>query len=47
VVRIRDEGSTNGTYVKGERLNEGDERTITPGDSLRLAADCALTLEER
>ena len=35
----RDERSTNGTFVNGERLPAGVEAPLRDGDSLRLAAD--------
>jgi pSer/pThr/pTyr-binding forkhead associated (FHA) protein len=36
---IRDEGSTNGTFVNGDRLLPGIEVRLVDGDSIRLAAD--------
>jgi hypothetical protein len=36
---IRDEGSTNGTFVNGERLPPGAEARLVDGDQIRLAAD--------
>ncbi|MFV2210252.1 FHA domain-containing protein [Actinomadura sp. LOL_016] len=36
---VRDEGSTNGTFVNGERLPRGVEAPLKNGDQLRLAAD--------
>ncbi len=36
---IRDEGSTNGTFVNGERVRPGDEVRLVDGDQIRLAAD--------
>ena len=36
---IRDEGSTNGTFVNGERVHPGNEVRLVDGDQIRLAAD--------
>jgi hypothetical protein len=36
---IRDEGSTNGTFVNGERVQPGGEVRLVDGDQIRLAAD--------
>jgi hypothetical protein len=36
---IRDEGSTNGTFVNGDRLLPGVEVRLVDGDEVRLAAD--------
>lgn len=36
---IRDEGSTNGTFVNGDRLLPGIEVRLVDGDTVRLAAD--------
>jgi DNA-directed RNA polymerase subunit RPC12/RpoP len=36
---IRDEGSTNGTFVNNERVRPGDEVRLVDGDQIRLAAD--------
>jgi hypothetical protein len=36
---ISDEGSTNGTYVRGYRLTANDRAALRPGDTFRLAAD--------
>lgn len=36
---IRDEDSTNGTFLDGRRLSPGSRVRLKPGDSLRLAAD--------
>jgi len=36
---IRDEYSTNGTFVNGDRVLPGTEVRITDGDRVRLAAD--------
>jgi pSer/pThr/pTyr-binding forkhead associated (FHA) protein len=36
---IRDENSTNGTFVNGDRLLPGTEVRLVDGDTVRLAAD--------
>jgi hypothetical protein len=36
---IRDEGSTNGTFVNGDRVLPGAEARLVDGDRIRLAAD--------
>ena len=36
---IRDEHSTNGTFVNGDRVLPGTEVRLVDGDSVRLAAD--------
>jgi hypothetical protein len=36
---ITDEGSTNGTYVRGYRLSPHQNAALRPGDDFRLAAD--------
>ena len=36
---IRDERSTNGTYVDGRRLRPGEATPLTAGSAVRLAAD--------
>lgn len=36
---IADEGSTNGTYVRGYRLPSNEQAPLRPGDTFRLAAD--------
>jgi len=36
---IRDEYSTNGTFVNGDRVLPGTDVSITDGDRVRLAAD--------
>ncbi|MFI6955835.1 FHA domain-containing protein [Nocardia sp. NPDC050408] len=38
-VWIRDEGSTNGTYVNGKRIKSGTTVTLHPGDQVGLAKD--------
>lgn len=42
---VRDEGSTNGTFVNGERLPRGVEAPLHDGDQLRLAADVTGTVQ--
>ncbi|RFS84755.1 FHA domain-containing protein [Actinomadura spongiicola] len=42
---VRDEGSTNGTFVNGERLPRGVEAPLRDGDQLRLAADVTGTVQ--
>lgn len=42
---VRDEGSTNGTFVNGERLPRGVEAPLRDGDELRLAADVTGTVQ--
>ena len=44
VAKVRDERSTNGTFVNGERLSPGVEAFLQDGDSLRLAADVTGTV---
>lgn len=36
--RIRDTGSTNGTWLNGERVKPGEERDITPSDTFVLGS---------
>jgi len=36
VVRVRDEGSSNGTFVNGTRLQPGQARALTPGDQVQF-----------
>jgi FHA domain/Double zinc ribbon len=38
---IRDEHSTNGTFVNGDRVLPGNDVRLTDGDSVRLGADAA------
>ncbi|MEU7768500.1 FHA domain-containing protein [Nocardia sp. NPDC049190] len=38
-VWIRDEGSTNGTYVNGTKIKSGTMVTLRPGDHVSLGAD--------
>lgn len=35
---VRDEGSTNGTYVNGVRLDGGTEHPLKPGDQIQLGS---------
>ncbi|MGK5552753.1 FHA domain-containing protein [Actinomadura kijaniata] len=42
---VRDEGSTNGTFVNGERLPRGVDAPLRDGDQLRLAADVTGTVQ--
>jgi hypothetical protein len=39
---IRDEKSTNGTYVDGRKLRPGEATPLTAGSAVRLAADVAI-----
>jgi pSer/pThr/pTyr-binding forkhead associated (FHA) protein len=41
---VRDERSTNGTFVNDQRLPPGSEAPLRDGDSLRLAADATGTV---
>jgi pSer/pThr/pTyr-binding forkhead associated (FHA) protein len=41
---IRDEGSTNGTFVNGDRVLPGVEVRLVDGDTIRLAADVTGTV---
>lgn len=41
---ITDEGSTNGTYVRGYRLATHDRAQLRPGDTFRLAADVTISV---
>ena len=34
VISIEDVGSTNGTFLNGDRLQEGENKTINPGDTV-------------
>jgi pSer/pThr/pTyr-binding forkhead associated (FHA) protein len=36
---IRDESSTNGTYVDGRKLRPGEAAPLTAASTVRLAAD--------
>ncbi|MCZ4119356.1 FHA domain-containing protein [Streptomyces sp. H39-S7] len=42
---ITDEGSTNGTFVRGTRITAGERVALRPGDALRLAADVTARVE--
>ncbi|MEU3463064.1 FHA domain-containing protein [Streptomyces sp. NPDC006733] len=42
---ITDEGSTNGTFVRGARIPAGERVALHPGDALRLAADVSARVE--
>ncbi|NUP38345.1 MAG: FHA domain-containing protein, partial [Streptomyces sp.] len=41
---ITDEGSTNGTYVRGYRLGANEAAPLQPGDTFRLAADVTVNV---
>jgi len=41
---IRDENSTNGTFVNGDRLLPGTDVRLVDGDTIRLAADVTGTV---
>ena len=41
---IKDEGSTNGTFVNGDRLLPGVDVRLVDGDTIRLAADVTGTV---
>jgi hypothetical protein len=41
---IKDENSTNGTFVNGDRLLPGSEVRLVDGDTVRLAADVTGTV---
>ena len=41
---IRDEGSTNGTFVNGDRVLPGVDVRLVDGDTIRLAADVTGTV---
>jgi FHA domain/von Willebrand factor type A domain len=43
-VFVKDENSTNGTFVDGRRLNPGERVQVKPGQSIRLAQHLELTL---
>ncbi|QRK04504.1 FHA domain-containing protein [Archangium violaceum] len=43
-VFIKDEHSTNGTFVDGRRLNPGERVQVKPGQSIRLSQQLELTL---
>ena len=41
---VTDLGSTNGTFVNGERVTPGQRHPLAPGDELRLARDRVIDL---
>lgn len=41
---VRDEYSANGTFVSGQRIAEGRDQLLRPGDTLRLASDVEVGL---
>jgi pSer/pThr/pTyr-binding forkhead associated (FHA) protein len=41
---VRDEHSTNGTFVNGQRADPGQDLPLLDGDTLRLASDVAATV---
>ncbi|HYO59652.1 FHA domain-containing protein [Archangium sp.] len=43
-VFVKDEHSTNGTFVDGRRLNPGERVQVKPGQSIRLSQHLELTL---
>lgn len=43
---LKDEGSTNGTYVEGRRLAPGERVQVRPGQVLRLSQHFEFTLEQ-
>ncbi len=43
-VFVKDENSTNGTFVDGRRLNPGERVQVRPGQSIRLSQQLELTL---
>ena len=43
-VFVKDEHSTNGTFVDGRRLNPGERVQVRPGQSIRLSQHLELTL---
>ncbi len=43
-VFVKDEHSTNGTFVDGRRLNPGERVQVRPGQSIRLSQQLELTL---
>ncbi|WP_158501909.1 FHA domain-containing protein [Vitiosangium sp. GDMCC 1.1324] len=43
-VFVKDEHSTNGTFVDGRRLNPGERVQVKPGQSIRLSQQLELTL---
>jgi hypothetical protein len=45
-VFVKDENSTNGTFVDGRRLSPGERVQVKPGQSIRLSQHLELTLEQ-
>jgi hypothetical protein len=45
-VFVKDENSTNGTFVDGRRLNPGERVPVRPGQTIRLSQHLELTLEQ-
>jgi hypothetical protein len=45
-VYVKDENSTNGTFVDGRRLNPGERVQVKPGQSIRLSQHLEFTLEQ-
>jgi hypothetical protein len=45
-VFVKDENSTNGTFVDGRRLNSGERVPVKPGQTIRLSQHLELTLEQ-
>ena len=45
-VFVKDENSTNGTFVDGRRLNPGERVPVKPGQTIRLSQHLELTLEQ-
>jgi hypothetical protein len=45
-VFVKDENSTNGTFVDGRRLNPGERVQVKPGQTIRLSQHLELTLEQ-
>ena len=46
VLRVRDLGSWNGTYVDGRKLDREEAAALKPGQALRLALDVELSVAE-
>jgi pSer/pThr/pTyr-binding forkhead associated (FHA) protein len=42
---VRDEYSTNGTFVRGDRVLPGTDVALADGDTLRLAAEAAARVQ--
>jgi hypothetical protein len=45
-VFVKDENSTNGTFVDGRRLNPGERVAVKPGQTIRLSQHLELTLDQ-